>query len=909
MAHRLNLSATGPKLCVIFLLLVSTSSSAQVVANWDWAHSLLQAAGGVSPAPSLQSQSICIDTNGNFYIAGNFLGSQLLNFPSGASGGSTIENFGSTTYLSGYMFQYDTTGSVIGSFTTPYAAGDVTLNRIITDKNNNIYITGTFDGTDFHPLGGPLMSNISPSGTTTDIFINKISPTGGGIWAKQAGGTYADVVGDICVDNNSNVYMTGNTIGDYIAFGTDTVHSIGGEQELFVTKYNSSGNVVWADGFGRREAEMSESNKICTDNNGYIYVAGPFTDTCRFGSSVIINPFGTPPFGNAIFLAKLDTNGNLVWLKGFYGNTDLPNIACNSKGEVYLAGYFGTATMTLDTFTLYNPVSSGNSEIFITKLDTAGNVKWAESVGGISGQSPTGIAIDGRDNGYLTGYFESSSMGFGSDTVRNAFPGVYIGFVLKFDSSGHPLYARSANPTHSTDVLDPTAIAANKRGDVYITGNLRADTVLCGSVVAPVVMGSSYYSSFTAKIDSVPDCVSSVTALSTTTFCSGDSVVLNATNQAGDTYQWFLGSTAIAGATNYHYAAVSGGIYSVNVTNTNACLSSASIGVTVNPLPALTTTLTPTPVCDSALFTYVPGSTVAGTGFEWSRAYVPGIYDLAATGSGSISETLINNTYVAVAVTYVYTLTAGSCTSTASVIVTVEPMPDPGTISGANNVCVGSTITMSDAVAGGVWGATNGRALVSGSGSVHGLAVGIDTVEYMATNSCSSAVASIVVTVNPLPNAGTVTGSDSLCVGDTMSLADVAPGGVWSVENSNIFLSGTGTLLGQTVGTDSVFYSVSNGCGTAKASLLVNIVNCTTGVKQVQAEEESVIIYPNPAQNSLTISASTGIKTVEISNLLGQPVFSGTYSANTAMLDIAALPGGIYLAKINGTFVRKFVKE
>lgn len=899
MAHRLNLSATGTKLCVIVLLLVSTSSSAQVVANWDWGHSLFFASGTASSYSN--SMAICTDTSGGCYSLGTYLGMQLSYYPTGPYGSGVIYGFGSNTYAYSSLFGFDTAANVTSYSQTYSTYGNPSPVKVLTDKNNNVYTAGTFSGVDFRSSLSPV-TNVTPGGGPTNVYVEK---TGTGSWVAGAGGNGYDYVTDICTDNAMNVYVEGYYTGTFIAFGTDSLKSGYGTNQTFITKYNSSGNVVWAKGGTYHYASLT--SKISSDNNGYIYFTGSFVDTFIFEGTMLINP-SSSVFES--YVAKMDTNGNLVWIKTFNTGLYATEVACNSKNGVYLSGVFDVPTVSLDTFTLYNnPAGTTYEDIFIAKIDSAGHVKWARSMGGSLHDLTDDLAVDGHDNGYITGSFQSESVICGPDTIYNAYPPSDAGFVIKFDSLGHVLYGKSANGDGSSAYVLPNAIAANKRGDVYITGNIKSDSLFCGSRREPVVLAPPYQSSFIAKIDSVPDCVSSVTALSTTIFCSGDSVVLNATNGAGDTYQWFVGSTAISGATNYHYTALSGGVYSVNVTNTDACVSSASISVSVNPLPALTTTLTPSPVCDSALFTYVPGSTVAGTGFEWYRAYVPGIYDLAATGSGSISETLINTTFVAISVTYVYTLTAGSCVSTASVTVTVEPMPDAGTISGANNVCVGATITMSDAAAGGVWGATNGRALVSGSGSVHGLAVGIDTVEYTATNSCSSAVASIVVTVNPLPNAGTVTGSDSLCIGDTTSLADATPGGVWSAENGNIFLSGPGTLLGLTAGTDSVFYSVSNGCGTAKASLLVNIVNCTAGVKQLQAEDASVVIYPNPAQNSLTISSSVAIHSVEIDNLLGQHVFSGAYNANTGALDIAALPGGIYLAKINGTIVRKFVKE
>ena len=68
-------------------------------------------------------------------------------------------------------------------------------------------------------------------------------------------------------------------------------------------------------------------------------------------------------------------------------------------------------------------------------------------------------------------------------------------------------------------------------------------------------------------------------------------------------------------------------------------------------------------------------------------------------------------------------------------------------------------------------------------------------------------------------------------------------------------------------------------------------------------------IYPNPATNPLTISASDKITTIAITNLLGQTIFTHEYNSEQVQVDIANLPKGLYVIKVNGAEVRKFVKE
>jgi hypothetical protein len=91
----------------------------------------------------------------------------------------------------------------------------------------------------------------------------------------------------------------------------------------------------------------------------------------------------------------------------------------------------------------------------------------------------------------------------------------------------------------------------------------------------------------------------------------------------------------------------------------NSCAGTAvSFAITVNPTPVLSSSLLPAAVCTGSPFDYTPASATAGTSFTWTRAGVTGISNAPASGSGAISEVLVNTTTAPLAVTYVYTLTA-----------------------------------------------------------------------------------------------------------------------------------------------------------------------------------------------------------------------------------------------------------
>jgi hypothetical protein len=159
----------------------------------------------------------------------------------------------------------------------------------------------------------------------------------------------------------------------------------------------------------------------------------------------------------------------------------------------------------------------------------------------------------------------------------------------------------------------------------------------------------------------------------------------------------------------------------------------------------------------------------------------------------------------------------------ATYTMTVIPDPVSGTITGPSAVCVSSTIALLDAAPGGTWTATNATATIAGStGVVTGVTQGVDTMFYTVTNVCGTAQSSSIVTVNPLPVSGTITGPSSVCVGATIVLIDAAPGGLWSSSNASATVSG-GSVMGVVQGRDTISYAVTNICGTATARATVTV--------------------------------------------------------------------------------------
>jgi hypothetical protein len=149
----------------------------------------------------------------------------------------------------------------------------------------------------------------------------------------------------------------------------------------------------------------------------------------------------------------------------------------------------------------------------------------------------------------------------------------------------------------------------------------------------------------------------------------------------------------------------------------------------------------------------------------------------------------------------------------------------PEAISGTSTVCVGSTTILSSATTGGTWSSSNtGVATVNSSGVVSGVSAGTATISYTATGSLGTGTTTRIVTVNPLPSAGSITGTATVTAGSTTTLSNATTGGTWSSSATGVATVGSaGVVSGVAAGTATISYTVSNGCGSAVATRIVTV--------------------------------------------------------------------------------------
>jgi hypothetical protein len=291
------------------------------------------------------------------------------------------------------------------------------------------------------------------------------------IWAKSGMGSGVGSEGiSICLDDSGNVFSTGMFQCTTLIFGNDTLQNAG-VQNIYIVKYDSSGNEIWARSAGGNGNNGDWAYSISCDDSGNAYITGYFSSaTVTFGSFTLTNSGS-----DDIFIAKYDPFGNVIWAKSVGGNNSDQGlgISVGVNGFVFITGFFVSPTINFGSTTLTN---TGAMDIFIAKYDIAGNLVWAKSATGSSFEKANAVSADDLGNVFITGSFSSATITFGNISLSNS--GANDFFIAKYDAAGNILWAKSA-VGNSAEIGN--SICANVSGDVYVTGCSSSSTVSFGN--------------------------------------------------------------------------------------------------------------------------------------------------------------------------------------------------------------------------------------------------------------------------------------------------------------------------------------------------------------------------------------------------------------------------------------------
>jgi hypothetical protein len=365
---------------------------------------------------------------------------------------------------------------------------------VSTDAANNIFTVGYFKSPTI-TFGGIVLTNADTSGNTYDFYIVKYNSSGNVLWAKRAGGTSDDGGQSVCTDLAGNIIISGFFQSSTITFGSTTLtNAYTSYPDIFILKYDTSGNLLWAKREGGTGWDYGNSIQIDSSNN--IILTGRFgSPSISIGTTTLTL---TPSFASYpdFFVAKYDSLGNALWAKSASGNNtdEGVSVSVDVSDNIIVTGYFQSPNISFASSTLTN---SGGNDIFIVKFDPSGNVIWAKNPSGPSDDRAKAVSCDALGNTFITGYFYSSNLNFDTTVLTNN--GNYDIFIAKYNSSGDNLWAINVG---GSDYEYAGGLFADAYGNIITTGTFQSSAIILGSttLINAGAVGSSDF--FLAKYNS-----------------------------------------------------------------------------------------------------------------------------------------------------------------------------------------------------------------------------------------------------------------------------------------------------------------------------------------------------------------------------------------------------------------------
>ncbi len=456
---------------IIGLVLIMTHNSMAQGVSFSWVKSFHGTNQEVGKA-------VTSDAQGNVYSTGYFLGT--VDFDPGVGVYPMSSNGQQDIFIS----KLDGNGNFVWAKHIGGAGNDM-CNAITLDMAGNIYLTGFFRNTvDFNPGAGTAYLNTYAS-ASQDIFICKLDTSGNFLWAKSFGGSgYYDSIGNmypavsvaygIQTDELGYVYCAGSFLGS-IDFnpnaGINNLVSLS-VPNIFISKLDSGGHFVWARSMGENKAG-DEAYAISLDDSGNVYTTGVFGDTADFDPGPASFHLISAAYNQA-FVSKLDSSGHFVWAKNMGGQTlndqaSGLSIAIDINGEVVTGGkYKGSGDFDPGNG-IINLTSNGNYDMFLTKMNSQGDLIWCESIGGTGSDICSSITTDLCGNVYATGYFKGQvDFDPGTSTsLLTSSVGTSDIFLLKLSPAGDYNWS-SRMGGNGSDAGN--ALLAGPAGSLFITG-------------------------------------------------------------------------------------------------------------------------------------------------------------------------------------------------------------------------------------------------------------------------------------------------------------------------------------------------------------------------------------------------------------------------------------------------------
>ncbi|UOQ52617.1 T9SS type A sorting domain-containing protein [Hymenobacter cellulosivorans] len=453
--------------------------------SWQWA----TAATTTSNSSNVTITATALDGAGNTVVAGYFSGTVVL-------GTITLTSTGG---IDGFVGRLSSTGVWTQAVRAGGSGAAVYINALALDNAGNAVVAGNFTGSTIS-FGTTTLTNAG-GGSTTDIFVARLSSAGAWTQAVRAGTARSESAASLALDAAGHAVVGGTFYGPTASFGTTVLTnaspvSAGVDTgDLFIAHLSPAG--TWTQVSGAGGTDDDALNALAVDANGTVSAVGYFkSPTISFGTTTLANIFPQGTVSTA-FVARLSSAG--AWTQATANTTGSPiptEVAIDGSGNTVVAGFFFGTTTDFGPFTLTNTNPNGASgDIFVARLNSSGTWTQAIRAGGTDDDRNAGLSLDASGNAYVTGSFRGPSAAFGAITLTNANPASNANsktdiFVARLSTNNIWTSAVRAGGLESES---PTDIAVNSASNrVVLTGQF-SNPLVIGPFTFPAPPNTTAY--------------------------------------------------------------------------------------------------------------------------------------------------------------------------------------------------------------------------------------------------------------------------------------------------------------------------------------------------------------------------------------------------------------------------------
>ncbi len=447
------------KLPLILICCLSQILAFSQAHQWSWTFDISR---------SEECSALAVDASGNTIMAGHFSSVPLY------EAGTQFEDLTNRNY---FLVKVNPEGETVWAMqpltkTEPNVWVGATY-ELITDKEDNIYIAGTFLDTISY---GDCMMTSNAGNTTTQGYIAKLNPDGECEWMKSAVSNQANWMVDLAVDSEQNVYVNG-TLNGSLDFGDLSISENSTGFTSYLLKMDKEGNSLWA-----KHALSGDSNGTSTMDikEDRLFMSLLYSGSCQFGGGIF-----TTELGSTGAVMELDLEGNYLWHHSISlknengaGYLDIGDLEATKEGNIVFTGVYRDDALVTENIEL--PVINDWAN-YVAYADESEGIQWMLPMGYIDNGAyiDPDLDIDPVGNIYFTSTYQDSLI---LDFHAFGAVGSFDIISARIGPGGKVDWAESFGSESYDDGL---GVVCDHQGNVFIAGDARDVMAIGPHIIAP----------------------------------------------------------------------------------------------------------------------------------------------------------------------------------------------------------------------------------------------------------------------------------------------------------------------------------------------------------------------------------------------------------------------------------------